>query len=126
MNLCTVEETVESSTFLATNKSLGLLMQFLNARRVDGGWCYFAWDRGEKRLLIATESETEHGSFIHLWAKANHLMMTSAEFKSLQRSSILTLAAPLSGLEPRDTAVWANSGTLTRLQSTLSKLADEE
>lgn len=121
---CTVEETVGSSTFLVTDRSLSYLVQSLDVPSADPDWYCYVSDRGGRRLLSVTVPERGAGLFTLLSGKASHLMMTSAEYKLLLRSNTLTLATPLSKREPTG-QVWANSGTLTKLQSTLSKLADE-
>ena len=124
MTSCIPDQIVESSTFLATSKSIGFLLQSFAAQSVEEGLYFFVMDRGEKKLLHGTVVEQGAGSFILLSGRASHLAITSAEYKLLRRSNTLTSATPL--LVPEsDKVPLGNSGTLTRLQSTLSKLADE-
>ena len=123
MTSCIVEETVESSTFLATSKSIELLARFFAAQPVVDVLYCFVMDRGESKLSRATVHKTALGLYIRLSGKASHLMMTNAEFKLLLRSNTLTSVTYLFPHEFK--TPWVNSGTLTRLQSTLSKLADE-
>ena len=124
MTSCIVEETVESSTFLATSKSIASVLAYLNVVSVEGGWYYSVMDNGEKKRLNATAYGQGAGLFILLSGRASHLMMSFAECRLLLRSNILTSVTYLPQQES-PSLPWANSGTLTRLQSTLSKLADE-
>ena len=124
MTSCTPDQIVESSTFLATSKSIELLLSSLPVRSVVDGSYYYVMDNGEKKLLLATVFGEDRGSFIRLSGRVSHLTMTFVEFKLLLKSNTLTLVARL--LRRGQIALpWGNSGTLTKLQSTLSKLAVE-